>query len=76
MKPDLDDTTCNYVPLLTRPFGYKMEVCFRMGTGAPEDDNNWRCWVRIAEGAYDNVLKWPFNGNFTFTLYDQSEQVS
>lgn len=59
-------------PFYTSPYGYKFKiVMFPFGNGSGEG-SHLSMYVRLLPGEYDTLLKWPFEGEITLSLLDQS----
>jgi TNF receptor-associated factor 4 len=59
-------------PFYTDQYGYKfMIVAFPNGNGSGEG-THLSLYVRLLVGEYDSLLKWPFLGDITLTLIEQS----
>lgn len=59
--------------LYTSNYGYKFKVVlFPYGNGSGEG-THLSLYVRLLPGEYDALLRWPFEGEITLTLMDQSE---
>ena len=63
-------------PFFTDQYGYKfMIVAFPNGNGSGEG-THLSLYVRLLVGEYDSLLKWPFLGDITLTLIDQSQDTT
>ena len=63
-------------PFYTDQYGYKfMIVAFPNGNGSGEG-THLSLYVRLLVGEYDSLLKWPFLGDITLTLIEQSPDAS
>jgi TNF receptor-associated factor 4 len=63
-------------PFCTDQYGYKfMIVAFPNGNGSGEG-THLSLYVRLLVGEYDSLLKWPFLGDITLTLIEQSSDAS
>ena len=62
-------------PFYTSPCGYKFKVVlFPYGNGSGEG-SHLSMYIRLLPGDYDALLKWPFEGEITLTLLDQSKDT-
>ncbi|XP_028400904.1 TNF receptor-associated factor 4-like isoform X2 [Dendronephthya gigantea] len=63
-------------PFYTDQYGYKfMIVAFPNGNGSGEG-THLSLYVRLLVGEYDSLLKWPFLGDISLTLIEQSSDAS
>lgn len=59
-------------PFYTGQYGYKFKVVvFPYGNGSGEG-THLSLYIRLLPGEYDALLKWPFEGEITLTVLDQS----
>ena len=64
------------LPFYTSPYGYKFKlVVFPYGNGSGEG-THLSLYIRLLPGEYDTLLKWPFEGEITLSLLDQSSDPS
>ena len=62
-------------PFYTSPCGYKFKVVvFPYGNGSGEG-SHISVYIRLLPGEYDALLKWPFEGEITLSLLDQSTET-
>ena len=58
------------IPFYTHTHGYKM--CLLCDASAPESDSHLSVYVCLMQGEFDDYLRWPFQGEMTVHLLDQS----
>lgn len=60
-------------PFLSSPYGYRMAVRVDTNGNGTAQGTHMSVFVRMLEGDYDSMLRWPFTGKVTVTLLNQLE---
>ena len=59
-------------PFYSHIGGYKMCLCMCANGNGDSKGTHVSVWVYLMRGEYDDQLKWPFHGNITIQLLNQS----
>ena len=55
----------------TSPCGYKMGLCVHANGDGNDKGTHVSCFICLMSGEYDDILKWPFQGEVTIELLNQ-----
>ncbi|CAF1067296.1 unnamed protein product [Didymodactylos carnosus] len=61
-------------PFYSSPVGYKMRARLYLHGDGTARGTHMSLFFILMRGAYDSILKWPFNYKISFCLFDQSGQ--